>query len=202
MKKKEGPKQPYEPEFEIIDDEVPADGTVEYIGDEGLGGLNSVADNSGDDSVKVQELQSQVTKLTNDYLYLRAEFDNYRRQAIKERSELIKYGGERLAKDLLDTLDIFDTALNTEVTPENLDTFVKGIQMTAQQLRTALQKHGIQELPAEGLAFDPTVHEALSSEISETIPPGHVSTVFKKAYKYHDKILRPAQVIVAKENEA
>lgn len=147
----------------------------------------------------VEVLQEEITQLKNDYLYLRAEFDNYRKQAIKERSDLTKFGGERIARDLLETLDIFESALASDVTPDTLKNFVSGIELTAQQLRAALAKHHIQEIPALGLPFDPYVHEALGSEPSDSVTPGHVSRVFKKAYKYHDKVLRPAQVIVAKE---
>ncbi len=60
-------------------------------------------------------LREELTRAKNEYLYLRAEFDNYRRQATKERSDLIRFAGERLAKDLLDTLDIFDSALAADV---------------------------------------------------------------------------------------
>ena len=154
---------------------------------------------SATETPSLEAFQEEISKLKNDYLYLRAEFDNYRKQAIKERSDLVKFGGERIAKDLLDTLDIFESALASEVTPETLKNFVSGIELTAQQLRSVLNKHHIQELPALGQAFDPYLHEALGSEPSDTVTPGHVSRVFKKAYKYHDKVLRPAQVIVAKE---
>lgn len=191
MKKKDESPEGAEDGFEIVD----SDGAPSID-------LETPTANATASSEKISELQNQVTKLSNDYLYLRAEFDNYRKQAIKERADILKYGGERLAKDLLDTLDIFETALGTEISPENIQTFVTGIQMTAQQLRNTLQKNGIQELPAEGLPFDPVVHEALSSEPTDAMPPGHVARVFKKAYKYHDKTIRPAQVIVAKAKES
>ena len=146
-------------------------------------------------------LREELNKAKNEYLYLRAEFDNYRRQATKERSDLIRFAGERLAKDLLDTLDIFDAALAAEVTEANFKNFVSGIELTAQQLRSTLAKHQIVELPSQGVVFDPNLHEALSSEVTSAVPSGHVSRVFKKAYKFHDKIIRPAQVVVAKEKE-
>ncbi len=146
-------------------------------------------------------LREDLTKAKNEYLYLRAEFDNYRRQATKERSDLIRFAGERLAKDLLDTLDIFDSALAAEVTEANFKNFVSGIELTAQQLRSTLARHQINELPSHGVLFDPNLHEALSSEVTSAVPPGHISRVFKKAYKFHDKIIRPAQVVVAKEKE-
>lgn len=150
---------------------------------------------------EIQALQEQVEKFKNDYLYLRAEFENYKRNAIKERSDLVKYGGERLALDLLEVIDNFERALSFTVTPENLANFKQGIEMTAQELKTALQKHSIHEVPAHGVPFDPNVHEALSSESTNDMEPGHVFRVFKKPYKYHDKLIRPGQVIVAKKPE-
>lgn len=147
---------------------------------------------------EVEALKAQVEKFKNDYLYLRAEFENYKRNAIKERSELIKYGNERLLVDLLGVLDNFERALETKATPENLPTYVKGIEMTAQEFRQALQKNGVTEVASHGAAFDPNLHEALSSEETDDMKAGHVSRVFKKTYKLHDRILRPGQVVVAK----
>ncbi|MCB0378496.1 MAG: nucleotide exchange factor GrpE [Bdellovibrionales bacterium] len=141
----------------------------------------------------------KIAQLEKDQLYLRAEFENYKRQAIKERSQLMKYGAERLARDLLDTLDVFTSALENEVTEENFKDFVKGIEMTQKQLTEALAKHGIQKVDCVGQPFDPNTQEALSSEASDKYPEGHVSQVFKAPYMYHDKLLRPGQVIVARQ---
>ncbi|MFW1373578.1 nucleotide exchange factor GrpE, partial [Vibrio parahaemolyticus] len=88
----------------------------------------------------------------------------------------------------------FERALESGADPEK---FREGIQMIHSEVKTMLQRFGVQEVPAEGLAFDPAQHEALSSEPSQSIPPGFVSRVFKKAYKLHDRLLRPAQVVVA-----
>jgi molecular chaperone GrpE len=143
-------------------------------------------------------LKAEAEKYKRDYLYLLAEFDNYKRNNIKERSDLRKYGAERLAVDLLNVLDIFDSALATEVTPENLANFRKGIEMTAQELRATLGRHGIEEIPSYGKPFDPSVHEALSSEETNDVPNGHISRVFKKPFKLHDRVIRPGQVVVAK----
>lgn len=153
---------------------------------------------SGSSEESTIALRDELTRAKNEYLYLRAEFDNYRRQATKERADLIRFAGERLAKDLLETLDIFDSALENEVNEETYKNFVSGIQLTAQQLRSTLTKHQIHEVPSLGAAFDPTLHEALGAEPSDSVESGHVTRVFKKAYKFHDKVLRPGQVIVAK----
>ncbi len=144
-------------------------------------------------------LQQQVEKFKNEYLYLKAEFENYKRNAIKERSDLLKFGSERLAVEILGVLDNFERALAVKLTAENITTFSKGVEMTAQELKAALNKFGITEVPAEGAPFDPMIHEALSSEETTQFKEGHVARVFKKPYKLHDKIIRPGQVVVAKK---
>ena len=146
----------------------------------------------------VAEAKMEAEKFRNEFLYLRAEFENYKKQVIKERSDLRKYGSERLIVDILGVLDIFETALATDVTPETLANFRKGIDMTASELRNALQRHGVTEIPSKGIPFDPAVHEALSSEETTEVAPGSISKVFKKPYKLHDRVIRPGQVVVAK----
>jgi molecular chaperone GrpE len=141
---------------------------------------------------------AEVEKWRNEYMYLRAEFENYKKNVIKERSDLRKYGSERLVIDLLATLDLLEVALTTTMTPENIELLRKGVELTAHELRTTLQRHGVEELPAQGLPFDPSVHEALSSEETSDTPEGHISRVFKKPYKLHDRVVRHGQVIVAK----
>jgi molecular chaperone GrpE len=141
----------------------------------------------------------ELEKAKSDYLYLLAEFDNYRKNAIKERSEMSKYGAERFIRDFLGILDDFELALNSD--SSNVESFRQGVKMIAGEMRSLLQKHGVEEVKSEGKPFDPGVHEALSSEPRDDMPPGHVANVFKKAYKLHDKLIRPAQVTVSSAPE-
>jgi molecular chaperone GrpE len=169
-------------------------------------GINARISDSGDmditqpgiepDALTLAKMDAE--KFKNEYLYLRAEFENYKKQAIKERSDTRKYGSERVIVDLLGVLDIFETALATELTPETIANFRKGIEMTASELRNTLQRHGVSEVPSKGQPFDPAVHEALSSEETNDVPNGTVTQVFKKPYKLHDRVVRAGQVVVAK----
>ncbi len=161
----------------------------------GLTGDDSSAANLG----QAKELMEQNEKLKNEYLYLRADFDNYKKSVIKERSDIIKYGSERVFNELLEVLDNFERALQTQVNPENINTFKTGVELIAAEMKKMLQRFGVQEIECQGVAFDPSVHEALSSEETTEIQPGHVARVFRKAYKLHDRVIRPAQVVVAKE---
>lgn len=162
---------------------------------------DSTSNENGSSDSSDAAAKAEAEKWKNEYLYLRADFDNYKKHSIKERSDLLKFGSERLVIDMLDVLDNFERALAADVTAENHQNFVKGMQMTAQELKTALNKFGVTEVPARGEAFNPALHEALSSEVTDNTPEGHIVQVFKKPYKMHDKIIRPGQVVVAKKPE-
>lgn len=148
-------------------------------------------------SNELKTAQDDVLKWKNEYLYLRAEFENYKKNALKERSDLLKFGAERIARDVLEVVDTFERALELKVSAETLGQFKTGVEMIAKNLKEALSKHGIQEVPSQAQPFNPLHHEAISSETTTEVPEGHVSKVFKKPYKLHDKIIRMGQVVVA-----
>ena len=157
---------------------------------------------AGSQNSDLEALNEQLNKIKGEYLYLRADFDNYRKQAIKERSDLVKYGAERFVVDLLEVVDNFDRALTTEVNSENYESFKQGMEMIASELSSVLDRHGVEAISSKGKPFDPNVHEALSSEPTKSFPPGHVTQEIKKAYQLHNKLIRPAQVVVATEVSA
>ena len=153
------------------------------------------------DADSTSELIAELEKCKKDFLYLRADFDNYKKNAIRERSELIKFGSERVFCELLEVIDNFERALSIDLSPENIETYRAGIQLTAAEFKKVLSRFGVSEVESAGSPFDPSMHEALSSEPTDSVAPGHVLRVFKKAYKLHDRVLRPAQVVVAKAPE-
>lgn len=146
---------------------------------------------------EVEKLTEEVGKWKNEFLYLKAEFDNYKKNVLKERSDLLKYGAERVAKDMLEVADNFERALEFKISPDTVNNFKQGMEMTSKELKDALAKHGIQEVPGLGEAFNPHFFEAISSEATDKYAEGSISRVFKKAYKLHDKIIRMGQVVVA-----
>lgn len=168
-------------------------------------GTDNVSQFKQDDTTKKTEVKKselelaneEVAKWKNEFLYLKAEFENYKRNALKERSDLLKFGAERIARDVLEVMDNFERALQVKISAETLQTFKVGVEMTAKELKEVLSKHGIQEVPSEGQSFNPAHHEAISSEPSSTTQPGFITRVFKKPYKLHDKIIRTGQVVVA-----
>lgn len=146
---------------------------------------------------EMEEFKKQVEKLQNDYLYLKADFENYKKRVIKEKSDLSKYGSESLVIALLDLVDNFDRALSIEIKPENLKSFEDGIRMLSTEFKNTLNRFGVTEVPAQGVAFDPNFHEALGTEPTAEVPAGHITKVFSKPYKLHDRLVRPGRVIIA-----
>lgn len=175
-----------------MSDENPNDQTENTIAAE-------AAEKKTEKKSDLQIAQEDSAKWKNEYLYLRAEFENYKKNAIKERSDLLKFGAERIARDVLEVMDNFERALEIKISPETLQNFKTGVEMTAKELKEALAKHGIQEVPSHAEPFNPLHHEAISSEATDAVLVGHVSRVFKKPYKLHDKIIRMGQVVVATE---
>lgn len=146
---------------------------------------------------EVEILQEQLETSQKEHLYLRAEFDNFRRQSIKERSNLLRFGGESIARDLLNVLDVFEKALAMEVTSENFESFIEGVKLTESEFKGVFTKHGILEMDCKEKAFNPEQAEALSQVPTADLEEGHVYDVMRKGYLYHDKVLRHAQVVIA-----
>jgi len=148
---------------------------------------------------RIADLEAQVKEKEAKYLYLYAEFENFKKRAVKERSETAKFGWEPVARDLIGVLDNLDRAL--EHMPASTDAnFAAGIRMVAGQFRASLQKQGVEEIKAHEQAFDPNLHEAVGQEPSATLPQGHITREQQKGYTLHGRLLRPARVLVSMGN--
>ncbi len=144
---------------------------------------------------KIEELEVQLKDKDQKYLYLYAEFENFKKRSIKERSELIKYGTEPLAREILDVIDNLERAISHM--PKDTDkTLGEGLHMVLNQFRAILQKQGIEHIKSVEQSFDPNFHEAISSEQSDH-PEGTVVKEHMRGYTIHGRLLRPARVVVS-----
>ena len=144
---------------------------------------------------RISELEKQVQEKEAKYLYLYAEFDNFKKRSIKERSDLIKFGWESVARELLQTLDNLDLAIAH--TPPNTDPkLIEGLRMVFHQFKSSLQKQGVETIESIQKTFDPNLHEAVGQEKSD-LPTGTVTKEFSRGYTLHGRLLRPARVIVS-----
>lgn len=131
------------------------------------------------------------------YMRLMAEFQNFKRRAAKEKSDIHAFANERIVGDLLPVLDNFERALETET--EDIEGYAKGMQLIFEQLRTALEKAGLKEIEALGQDFDPNVHNAVMTDNTDEYETDKISKVLQKGYKLNDKVVRPSMVAVNKK---
>ena len=142
-------------------------------------------------------LKQQLADANDRNLRLMAEFDNFRRRSAKEQLDLIEVANGKLLEKLSEVQDNFERAFAAENKAKDLEAFEKGMQMIYNQFAKVLTDAGLEQIDPTGAEFDPNCHEALMQQPSETIPEGHVVTVFQKGYKLKNKILKTAKVIVS-----
>ena len=141
--------------------------------------------------VKAAEAESER------YMRLMAEFQNFKRRAAREKSDIHAYANEKIIGELLPVLDNFERALQTE--SGDLESYSKGMELIFTQLKTALEHAGLEEIKALGEDFDPNVHNAVMTEDSEEHDDGKISKVLQKGYKLNDKVIRPSMVAVVRK---
>jgi len=142
-------------------------------------------------------LKAELAAANDRNLRLMAEFDNFRRRSAKEQLELIETANGKLLEKLSEVQDNFERAFAAENKAKDLEAFEKGMQMIYNQFAKILTDAGLEQIDPTGAEFDPNCHEALMQQPSETVPEGHVVTVFQKGYKLKNKILKTAKVIVS-----
>jgi molecular chaperone GrpE len=145
---------------------------------------------------KLLELEAGIEDWKDKYLRSMADFDNYRRRSMEEKSDWIKRASEKLALSVCDILDNFDRALLQLNNEQKEDNFIKGIIQIDQQLKSALEKEGVKRIEAMGEEFDPKVHEALA-HIPSGYEEGKVAAIIQNGYTMHDKLIRPVRVAVS-----
>lgn len=159
---------------------------------------DSIAEQAPEQSIESEEekLKAELAAANDRNLRLIAEFDNFRRRSAKEQLDLIEVANGKLLEKFADVWENFDRAFAAE-NKGDLPSFEKGMQMIQTQFVKVLTDAGLEQIDPTGEEFDPNCHEALMQQPSETVPEGHVVTVFQKGYKLKNKILKTAKVIVS-----
>ncbi|TWS94094.1 nucleotide exchange factor GrpE [Streptococcus sp. sy018] len=152
----------------------------------------TVAEETEDSSSEVARLQAKVDEFENKYLRAHAEMQNIQRRATEERQQLQKYRSQDLAKKVLPALDNLERALAVDGLTEDVK---KGLEMTRDSLVQALKEEGVEEVATE--QFDANFHMAVQTlAADEGHPADTIAEVFQKGYQLHDRLLRPAMVVV------
>jgi molecular chaperone GrpE len=148
---------------------------------------------------RMAEAQAAAERLREDWLRAKAESENIRRRGQEDVAKAHKFASESFAAELLAVKDSLDAALTAENT--SIESFKHGVELTARQLDAAFEKFAIRVVDPAGQKFDPHRHQAIS-QVESDQEPNTVITVLQKGYTLHDRVLRPALVIVGKARVA
>jgi molecular chaperone GrpE len=147
---------------------------------------------------EVEKLKAERDALLDRLARLQAEFDNARKRAAREQQEFREFAAADVLRNILPILDSFERALKA-VGGESGE-FRSGVELIYRQFQDALQKMGVQPIPAAGQLFDPRVHEAIEMVDTTEVKDHHVLDELQRGYKYKDRLLRPAMVRVARNS--
>lgn len=143
------------------------------------------------------DLRRKYDELNNSYLRLNAEFDNFRKRTLKEKTDLIKSGGERVLLDIIALVDDFERALESFHETEEKDAILEGMNLIYTKFIAFLKQHGVNEIEAIGQPFNADTFEAITAiPVSEESQKGVVLDCIRKGYRLNDKIIRFPKVIV------
>jgi len=135
------------------------------------------------------------------YLRAMAEMDNFRKRAARDKEDAIKYGNEKLIKDILPILDSLDRALHqaSDMTARNnFEAFQQGLELIHSQILGCLERHGVEKVAAKGEEFDPDRHQALMQVETPKMESNRVVDEYESGYTLHGRLLRPSKVSVSK----
>lgn len=158
--------------------------------------MTAQADNVSE-SKPMDSLEEQLARLNDTHLRLMAEYDNYRKRTLKEKSELIRNGGEKVLIDLLPVVDDIDIALANIDKSEDLEAIKEGIRLIHSKFVDYLSRQGVKPIESTNADFNEDLHEAIATfPAPEESLKGKVIDCVKKGYTLNDKVIRHAHVVV------
>lgn len=146
---------------------------------------------------ELEHVRASVEKEKKEYMFLMAEFDNFRKRTLKEKSEIIKNAGEQVLKGLLPILDDFERGIEAADKTDNADSVKEGMVLIYNKFKKFLEQNGVKEIDPEDRDFDTERHEAISVvPVAADDQKGKILDTVQKGYTINDKVLRHAKVVV------
>lgn len=158
------------------------------------------ADSPVPDTVSIDpaaQLRKELREANDRALRSQAELENFRKRSRREMEDERRYAALPLIRDLLGVMDNLERALAAAEKGDAAAGLLEGVRMVALQFNMCLEQYQCQRIPAVGASFDPHLHEAIAQQPSADHPPGTVMHVVRQGYRLHDRVVRPAQVIVS-----
>lgn len=149
---------------------------------------------------KVESLKNEAAESHDRLLRLAAEFENYKKRSAREMNDFRKFANESFVKAMLPVVDNLDRAIESSSNDKHANSsVVEGVNMTLREILKVFEQYGIKPIESLGKTFDPSLHQAVMQEDDEAYPENTVSKELQKGYMIHDRLLRPAMVVVSKK---
>ena len=146
---------------------------------------------------RAEQLVQENEELQDKFVRLMADFDNYRKRASKEKSDVIRFGNEGLLKDILPVVDNIERLLTYSYGEGSWKSFQEGIELVLAEISKTLAKYGVEPIEALGKEFDPNIHQAMQKSETDEVDANTVVDVYQKGYLYRSRLLRPSLVVVS-----
>jgi molecular chaperone GrpE len=159
-----------------------------------LEAVEGVERGASDTSADVERLECEIADLRDRSIRTLADFDNYRKRAERERQEMRRYA---LLEPMRELVEVVDNLERAAAAAGSADDMKQGVDMILRQLGDFLRRHGVVPIEAEGQPFDPAFHEAVLRQESDGIDEPTVAQELQKGYRLHERLVRPARVVVA-----
>ncbi|HAO19413.1 MAG: nucleotide exchange factor GrpE [Desulfobacteraceae bacterium IS3] len=189
----------HEPETKEVatDDRVVEEPEVVTVSEEPV----ASSENTAEDQIKAAH--EKTKEYYERMLRISAEFENYKKRSAREMDSFRKFANESILKDLLPVVDNLERAISSSAAAQGADQCItEGVDLTLKEILRVLARYGVNPVEAQGKPFDPGIHEAVMQQESEEVPENTVLTEFQRGYTLHERILRPAMVVVSKAKQA
>ncbi|MGD8548102.1 MAG: nucleotide exchange factor GrpE, partial [Desulfobacterales bacterium] len=149
---------------------------------------------------KIESLKKEAAENHDRMLRMAAEFENYKKRAAREMNDFRKFANENFVKAMLPVVDNLDRAIESSSNDKHANTsVVEGVTMTLKEILKVFEEFNVKPFESLGKTFDPSLHQAVMQEEGEKYPDNTVLKELQKGYMIHDRLLRPAMVVVSKK---
>ncbi|MEO6906737.1 MAG: nucleotide exchange factor GrpE [Abditibacteriaceae bacterium] len=171
---------------------------IKNDGEDNLESVGEVTDKKQQElSDELAATRAELEETKDKLLRLAADFENYKRQALRRESESKERAAKIILTDLLPVLDNFERAVHASSSSQDVQNLRIGVEFILQQLHEVLRSHGVEPIEATGQKFDPQLHEAQEEVLSEEHESGTVLDETQRGYRYKGQVLRPTMVKVS-----
>ena len=153
----------------------------------------------GREPEEIQLLRSQLEEQKKVYLYLRADFENYKRNMAKERLELTARGEDNVLKQVFGLIALLDRAIKYAHDHKIAQPVIDGLELVKREIHLIFERYKVTKIPTEGEKFDPKIHDAIAVVEANDLEPGTIVKEERPGFMREGRVLEPARVVVVKE---